>query len=200
MATVFQSTLPRGERPCTSQRIASPAMFQSTLPRGERPSLPSAAAAATMFQSTLPRGERRFSVRSLRLLETFQSTLPRGERLRQRCRHPRCQDGFNPRSRAGSDSCVTRSVAVLHKCFNPRSRAGSDALARACACASSCAVSIHAPARGATTADAASWQTGRVSIHAPARGATPSDMPSSTLISEFQSTLPRGERLGEPSR
>ena len=80
-------------------------VFQSTLPRGERPtividaghrlmlvSIHAPARGATRkrceeqdwtheFQSTLPRGERRDSQEAVFGLQTFQSTLPRGERL-----------------------------------------------------------------------------------------------------------------------
>ena len=54
--------------------------------------------------------------------------------------------------------------------FNPRSRAGSDLLRRGLVCLLC------------------------VSIHAPARGATPSFLGLYPLF-QFQSTLPRGERL-----
>ena len=43
-------------------------------------------------------------------------------------------------------------------------------------------VSIHAPARGATTAQLDARLTGRVSIHAPARGATPLNLPKLFLF------------------
>jgi hypothetical protein len=101
---------------------------------------------------------------------------------------------FNPRARAGRDQQPERNLPRC-LCFNPRARAGRDY---------SCSarfvfvnkVSIHAPARGATTTggaaatDATQFQSTRprgarptcpwsgifvslrVSIHAPARGAT----------------------------
>ena len=78
---VFQSTLPRGERPgrklaglcrrgCFNPRSRAGSnmistgrsfpilVFQSTLPRGERRSAMPVVARAILFQSTLPRGER----------------------------------------------------------------------------------------------------------------------------------------------
>ena len=79
-------------------------------------------------------------------IDEFQSTLPRGERR-----------------------CAIR--ALVHKSsFNPRSREGSDCCV--CHCLPHHLVSIHAPARGATTL----WKM-RIND------------------SKFQSTLPRGERL-----
>ena len=81
----------------------------------------------------------------------FQSTLPRGER------RGRQQDAFWDRH------------------FNPRSREGSDVLAPF-GSITSIKISIHAPARGATT------------------------QPADTITKQpFQSTLPRGERLFQHS-
>ena len=76
----------------------------------------------------------------------FQSTRPRGARRRL------------PAVGAGAGS------------FNPRAREGRD-LSRDAQCRR-CAVSIHAPARGATIFRGGSAADSRLSIHAPARGAT----------------------------
>ena len=104
-------------------------------------------ATSTKFQSTLPRGERRY---------TGLPALPAAA-------------DFNPRSREGSDG-FRQNNSVCPENFNPRSREGSDyTLVNRFGCSS---ISIHAPARGATTA-----------CHA------------SKKFSLFQSTLPRGERL-----
>ena len=56
-------------------------------------------------------------------------------------------------------------------------------------------ISIHAPTRGATMSVA--WYQGynSISIHAPTRGATSSVSMSMSQPYEFQSTLPREERL-----
>ena len=54
---------------------------------------------------------------------------------------------FNPRSREGSDDYSSMDLEELHN-FNPRSREGSDA--ERMGQAQSIAISIHAPARGAT--------------------------------------------------
>ena len=75
--------------------------------------------------------------------------------------------------------------------FNPRSGAGSDKLINFTV--NEQEVSIHAPARGATSPAVDIQEVISVSIHAPARGATPLTKP--LLDSgKFQSTLPRGER------
>ncbi len=58
-------------------------------------------------------------------------------------------------------------------------------------------VSIHAPARGATSYGAGCKHGSYVSIHAPARGATTSEI-DKLVESMFQSTLPHGERHWSP--
>ena len=63
------------------------------------------------------------------------------------------------------------AIPVTAAYFNPRSREGSD---------HSCSHSYYRC---------------RISIHAPARGATEIGRPDKTDVQEFQSTLPRGERL-----
>ena len=59
-------------------------------------------------------------------------------------------------------------------------------------------ISIHAPARGATVGKDANVLADVISIHAPARGATCRRHLQSTRKTEFQSTLPRGERRWMP--
>ena len=54
-------------------------------------------------------------------------------------------------------------------------------------------ISIHAPARGATTEREKGKRGERISIHAPARGATVSG-PTPNCFHRFQSTHPRGVR------
>ena len=75
---------------------------------------------------------------------------------------------FNPRSREGSDvSGDKRQIAADY--FNPRSREGSDG--------------------GLTRVN----ERGGISIHAPAKGATTAGLELPQTI-KFQSTLPRRER------
>jgi len=76
--------------------------------------------------------------------------------------------------------------------FNPRPRAGGD-YTPDMAFVSEYYVSIHAPARGATTAIAYDSVYAVVSIHAPARGATRYPV-ESYQQGRFQSTPPRGGR------
>ena len=76
----------------------------------------------------------------------FQSTLPRGER-RSAWHTFNAVGNFNPRSREGSDSTFLKMRTLV-------------------------LISIHAPARGATTTNIHSTTAFNISIHAPARGAT----------------------------
>ena len=126
--------------------------------------------AMRLFQSTLPRGERLGEIGKKDKTQVFQSTLPRGERQQQ-------------------DQCHSRNCN-----FNPRSHEGSD-LAHAL---SGCEVdiSIHAPTRGATLELRIAAHYANISILAPTRGATYTRKNVSLSTRLFQSSLPRGERLG----
>ena len=77
---------------------------------------------------------------------------------------------FNPRSREGSDG-TPASISGAGGYFNPRSREGSDPF-------------------GQFTA-----HLFHISIHAPAKGATVDPVTGQPMVDEFQSTLPRRERL-----
>ena len=121
--------------------------FQSTLPRGERPKCPINRTVRAGFQSTLPRGERPSGLIGLPWTDAFQSTLPRGERPNM------TQDD---------------TAKAIFQSTLPRGE-------RRYNCRHSHHVwfiSIHAPARGATSGQAGADGTFAISIHAPARGAT----------------------------
>ena len=143
----FQSTLPRGERLAGAKRVFEAIAFQSTLPRGERPPSATSITRPNMFQSTLPRGERPAADMPVGSASVFQSTLPRGER----------PDLLLGEVLGGGFQ------STLPRGERPRARTRS---------ADPRAVSIHAPARGATLRLS--------SITSPRK--------------LFQSTLPRGER------
>ena len=122
-------------------------IFQSTLPRGERLFCLSSLHTHRIFQSTLPRGERRKAGRTPMEPEAFQSTLPRGERPPAASRPSGAPGYFNPRSHEGSDNrrrrdhakskisihAPTRGATAFRATtsssstyFNPRSHEGSD--------------------------------------------------------------------------
>ena len=88
-------------------------LFQSTLPRGERRFMQSKwKPSIIVFQSTLPRGERLNNALRECGSEIFQSTLPRGERLRTLKAFLISRD-FNPRSREGSDSSFSQKSLFI---------------------------------------------------------------------------------------
>ena len=78
---------------------------------------------------------------------------------------------FYPRSRAGSDGLVTKVMAFNSAVSIHAPARGATAFIFKAANAHY--VSIHAPARGATSPERSHTRRCRVSIHAPARGATP---------------------------
>ena len=78
----------------------------------------------------------------------FQSTLPRRERREPASFSYVCWS-FNPRSREGSDNTGDSNSHGIAISFNPRSREGSDNVYLNDNTA--LIVSIHAPAKGATT-------------------------------------------------
>ena len=105
--------------------LCSSLPFQSTLPHGERPASTDDSVAAWLFQSTLPHGERRLQPRFRRFRPGCFN--PRS-RTGSDIQHPRLSvspSGFNPRSRTGSD-LQPRFRRFRPGCFNPRSRTGSD--------------------------------------------------------------------------
>ena len=173
------------------ERIETDILFQSTLPRGERQrywkeitkeeaiSIHAPARGATFNSVVKKRNVGHFNPRSREgsdifspllhyFFNLFQSTLPRGERRFAIHLFRQTYLHFNPRSREGSDISTSAS-------YHPP------------------AISIHAPARGATGCQGCEGLDFVISIHAPARGATVIFLRLSNPW-QFQSTLPRGER------
>ena len=122
-------------------------MFQSTLPRRERPGRPADVKLPRRFNPRSRVGSDAVILANLKALNLFQSTLPRRERLAPLDFLDDVCDGFNPRSRVGSDANVFIPLTLqrlfqstlprrerLKLClqgfkpfsFNPRSRVGSD--------------------------------------------------------------------------
>ena len=122
-------------------------IFQSTLPRRERPFTHVTHTVSILFQSTLPRRERRKYSAWQCLYLQFQSTLPRRERRIDRTLNCVRLCYFNPRSREGSDG-GNSVYSYFDSNFNPRSREGSDSFQLDQLKLPY--ISIHAPAKGAT--------------------------------------------------
>ena len=79
---LFQSTLPRGERPLpVSPKTSSITYFNPRSHEGSDFQCYADNTDCEQFQSTLPRGERQFKPFFIKNRFIFQSTLPRGERL-----------------------------------------------------------------------------------------------------------------------
>ena len=164
----FQFTLPHGERqvqemgyamcygfnsrsrmgsdPVVQELPRAGWKFQFTLPHGERLVSLALAVADLAFQFTLPHGERQAYSQPSGFQSRFQFTLPHGERLDEII-FDYTDIGFNSRSRMGSDAALRKGLTRGGR-FNSRSRMGSDSGARGMVCRA--AVSIHAPAWGAT--------------------------------------------------
>ena len=163
--------------------------FQSTRPRGARQGAQGGDGAVIKFQSTRPRGARPHGWQRWDMASIFQSTRPRGAR-RYISPSQTQRSHFNPRARVGRDRMTTSgSPRTGH--FNPRARVGRDV--RLHKFAELDAISIHAPAWGATILHQSAAIRAQISIHAPAWGATASRLmfwPSAP----FQSTRPRGAR------
>ena len=66
---------------------------------------------------------------------------------------------------------MARALQIANKHFNPRSREGSDPHL-ILDTLSAVAISIHAPAKGATVFRCKVGTNRQISIHAPAKGAT----------------------------
>ena len=165
----FQSTLPREERLCRRCFSLKPSISIHAPTRGA--TLPSLSdIALCIFQSTLPREERHRPIFSAISLIVFQSTLPREERLPPDRLDRLSQPHFNPRSHERSDVRAYVDTKAQAN-FNPRSHERSD--------------KVHVVSSDVFT----------ISIHAPTRGATHMVVTFKLTTSEFQSTLPREERL-----
>ena len=167
-------------------------MFQSTRPRGARPEIQPAATAARKFQSTRPRGARRLLADEVRAVQHVSIHAPAwGATFAADCRR-RSRCCFNPRARVGRDANSERSSlpAVAFQSTRPRgARRADDVQAPR-----STAVSIHAPAWGATLANVG----GAVQLVAfqstRPRGARPTAPRAWAPTRGFQSTRPRGAR------
>ena len=142
--------------------------FQSTLPRRERHAFPDLSVLKIVFQSTLPRRERHVKRRRELTWKRFHSTLPRRERLSDTFYKPLTNISIHAPAKGATTICfitvvigkfqstLPRRERRWQNCiyddawnFNPRSREGSDVF-RFSDSDSKIAISIHAPAKGAT--------------------------------------------------
>ena len=143
-------------------------LFQFTLPHGERLAGDFVVDGAVVFQFTLPHGERHPGEANFRTAPCFNSRSRMGSDLARGLCSMHCAS-FNSRSRMGSDRSAITSTSSWAG-FNSRSRMGSDTARDTVDDLRD--VSIHAPAWGATPDIRRMGEELRVSIHAPAWGAT----------------------------
>ena len=192
---MFQSTHPRGVRP---PKVTGKGqiyfVFQSTHPRGVRPAHFRAPRTMPRFNprtrvgcDCAPAGRASGAVR-------FQSTHPRGVRRNPAHRRSLPCSGFNPRTRVGCDLLLllSRATCLLFQSTHPRGVRQMDEDDRQAAIA----VSIHAPAWGATTANNGT-NTYYFSFNPRTRvgcDCAPAGRASGAV--RFQSTHPRGVRRG----
>ena len=121
----------------------------------------------------------------------FQSTLPRGERLIGSGRFiPPRRISIHAPAR-GATSCAACSTSSAQISIHAPARGATWEHTPPCV---TLYISIHAPARGATLIAVTAPTAAVISIHAPARGATILTGLYSFSTIQFQSTLPRGER------
>ena len=161
-----------GATPSSMALMASATVFQSTHPRGVRPRPFCASCTCCWFQSTHPRGVRQGSTSGFPNGGKFQSTHPRGVR-----------------------PPLPRPSACRAKSFNPRTRVGCDH-AEGSQFVMRERVSIHAPAWGATCCSCCPGQLVCCFNPRTRVGCDKWMRMTDRLQSPFQSTHPRGVRLG----
>ena len=146
---IFQSTPPRGERRsiCRSYRLAE--LFQSTPPRGERHTAHPAGLRREKISIHAPARGATFTDFLYCPVIKFQSTPPRGERRYTPINNLITED-FNPRPREGSDPTPLPPLLQDQQEFQSTPPRG-ERLTSTTFCTSSRSISIHAPARGATS-------------------------------------------------
>ena len=191
--------------------------FQSTPPHGGRRSLSRLRTIFETFQSTPPHGGRLSMHPPISMLRTFQSTPPHGGRT-----EPHRRDDADPgvsihAPRTGGDA-LTRIARRKVTAFQSTPPHGGATLASRSVQTRVWGVSIHAPARGATTRYAGRLLACRVrfnprpphggrqqdadgarhcldvSIHAPRTGGDTLVATLRDMTLEFQSTPPHGGR------
>ena len=173
----------------SSVLLTSLSMFQSTLPHGERHVRPLPVWRHNRFQSTLPHGERPKKVGAIYRTMRFNPRSHTGSDQAARLSKAVYKVSIHAPTR-GATPCRTIKCET-RPCFNPRSHTGSDTN-RLCFCA--CAFEFQSTLpHGERLMEITSPSMKTVSIHAPTRGAT-AEISICYNSKVFQSTLPHGER------
>ena len=144
----FQSTRPRRARRMASVLTRAAHCFNPRAREGRDSPCMCSSSLLRQFQSTRPRRARRLAIVSQLFPSRFQSTRPRRARLVSGFAVA-CVAGFNPRAREGRDlgGAAVMSICLRFQSTRPRRarRIVHDHHAAAAR------VSIHAPAKGATS-------------------------------------------------
>ncbi len=186
--------------------------FQPTLPHRERHQFSISVHIDRFISTHAPAQGATTSRMAMITAQLFQPTLPHRERRKDPTRYHEgeCISTHAPAQGATGASTSQETTYVLFQptlphrerpaipfphgfpfYFNPRSRTGSDTLFALTSFNS--AISIHAPAQGATSPALDGIIPGAISIHAPAQGATGHRVVFPPPVG-FQSTLPHRER------
>ena len=209
----FQSTLPQGERPILPEREKSFGIFNPRSRKGSDLIWITTPRANANFNPRSRKGSDRVQIVSGRNVETISIHAPARGATYDRCKgravtenfNPRSRKGsdekpevvitkvedFNPRSRKGSDWAREHGIAVGPD-FNPRSRKGSDRDSERRQ--EKYYISIHAPARGATVLEKELLYQYENFNPRSRKGSDRASLSFINITSEFQSTLPQGER------
>ena len=144
-------------------------MFQSTHPQGVRPARSSTIVTRTEFQSTHPQGVRQKGVQQGLLDSLFQSTHPQGVRLLLCNNFQSCEVFQSTHPQGVRQFVIDNENRFVYVSIHAPARGATTLNHSWC---TNPLVSIHAPARGATSLIVRLKTARFVSIHAPARGAT----------------------------
>ena len=168
-------------------------MFQSTRPHGARPLRPPPACAPRRVSIHAPARGATALLRPQAHAGPVSIHAPARGATDWGWSDWRCSGRFNPRARTGRDAVRHAGYRAQAKFQSTRPHGARRKHFDGCRCLLE--VSIHAPARGATTQAQLRLRAAQVSIHAPARGATITS-PCVSTTWPFQSTRPHGARRG----
>ena len=192
MIVRFQSTPPRRGRHTRGTQGRTRSSFNPRPREGGDAASCAAAFTSRRFQSTPPRRGRQSTLTGRGRASMFQSTPPRRGRPASRGPRARGSRCFNPRPREGGDarSADTSARPVVFQSTPPR-RGRHRQVVEA---GDTDPVSIHAPAKGATSSRRRPSATAAFQSTPPRRGRQPV-RDRAVAEHQFQSTPPRRGRL-----